>query len=115
MFHRLQERSAVLISHGRMPPHYMMDMGKRTSHFFDSNGGTFSHKTYHLKSLAQSSRERNVSELPGKRYFGATTLSDIINQAPMPNFEPSRHEAEMEKGECTQQKPRRGADARLQN
>ena len=115
MFHRLQERSVVLIGHGRMPPHYMMDMGKQTSHFFDSYTDNFGHKKYRLKTLEQYSRERNASEQPGKQYFKATTLPDIINQAPMPNFKSSRHGTEMEKGERTQQRPRCGADVYLQN
>lgn len=86
-----------------MPPQYMMDMGKQTSHFFDSYTDAFGHKKYRLKTLEQYSRERNTSEQPGKQYFKATTLPDIINQAPMPNFKSSRHGTEMEKGEYTRE------------
>lgn len=97
----------MLISHYRMPPPYMMNSGKQTGHFFDSytdvtytdaNGHTIDHKKYRLKSLEQYSRERNTNEQPGKQYFKATTLPDIINQAPMPNFKSSRHGTEVEKG-----------------
>lgn len=88
----------MLTSRDRMPPQYMMDMGKQTSHFFDSYTDAFGHKKYRLKTLEQYSRERNTNEQPGKQYFKATTLPDIINQAPMPNFKSSRHGTEMEKG-----------------
>jgi dual specificity protein kinase YAK1 len=102
--------SVVLISRGRMPPQYMMDMGKQTSHFFDSYSDAFGHKKSRLKTLEQYSRERNANEQPGKQYFKATTLPDIINQAPMPNFKSSRHGTEVEKGRCTQESPTGGAD-----
>ena len=81
-----------------MPPPYMMDLGKQTGHFFDSLTDAFGHKKYRLKSIEQYSRERNTNEQPGKQYFKATTLPDIINQAPMPNFKSSRHGTEVEKG-----------------
>jgi len=80
-----------------MPQQYMMDMGKQTSHFFDSYVDVYGHKKYRLKSIEQYSRERNTNEQPGKQYFKATTLPDIINQAPMPNFKSTRHGTEMEK------------------
>ncbi|KAF9793293.1 kinase-like domain-containing protein [Thelephora terrestris] len=80
-----------------MPPIYMMDLGKQTGHFFDSYTDAFGHKKYRLKSIEQYSRERNTNEQPGKQYFKATTLPDIINQAPMPNFKSSRHGSEVEK------------------
>ena len=115
MFHRLQDRSVILIGRGRMPPRYMMDTGEQTHHFFDSYTDNFSYKKYRLKTLEQYSRERNVSEQPGRQYFKATTLSDIINHAPMPNLESSRHGTEIEIGECTNQRPRCGADVYLQN
>lgn len=83
----------------RMPQQYMMDMGKQTSHFFDSHVDVYGHKKYRLKSIEQYSRERNANEQPGKQYFKATTLPDIINQAPMPNFKSTRHGTEMEKGD----------------
>ena len=89
-----------------MPPQYMMDMGKQTSHFFDPSTDAFGHKKYRLKTLEQYSRERNTSEQPGKQYFKATTLPDIINQAPMPNFKSSRHGTEMEKGGCMRERRR---------
>jgi dual specificity protein kinase YAK1 len=82
----------------RMPPHYMLDMGKQTSHFFDPYVDPYGHKKYRLKSIEQYAKERNTNEQPGKQYFKATTLPDIINQAPMPNFKSSRHGNEVEKG-----------------
>jgi dual specificity protein kinase YAK1 len=90
--------SQVTFSSSSMPPQYMMDMGKQTSHFFDSYVDAYGHKKYRLKSIEQYSRERNANEQPGKQYFKATTLPDIINQAPMPNFKSSRHGNEVEKG-----------------
>jgi len=90
----------MLTSRDRMPPQYMMDMGKQTSHFFDAYTDAFGHKKYRLKTLEQYSRERNANEQPGKQYFKATTLPDIITQAPMPNFKSSRHGTEVEKGGC---------------
>lgn len=73
-------------------------MGKQTSHFFDSYVDVYGHKKFRLKTIEQYARERNTNEQPGKQYFKATTLPDIINQAPMPNFKSARHGNEMEKG-----------------
>lgn len=104
-----------LISHDRMPPIYMMDLGKQTGHFFDSFTDAFGHKKYRLKTIEQYSRERNTNEQPGKQYFKATTLPDIINQAPMPNFKSSRHGTEVEKGGCMRDNPTSDTDVYLQN
>ena len=77
----------------------MMDMGKQTTQFFDSYLDGYGHKKYRLKTIEQFSREHNTNEQPGKQYFKATSLPDIINTAPMPNFKPSsRHGHELEKG-----------------
>ncbi len=77
----------------------MLDMGKQTSQFFDSYPDHHGHKKYRLKSIEQYSREHNTNEQPGKQYFKATSLPDIIKQAPMPNFKASqKQQNEIEKG-----------------
>ncbi|KAI0789116.1 kinase-like protein [Abortiporus biennis] len=81
-----------------IPPQQMLDNGKQTSQFFDSYVDMYGHKKYKLKSLEQYSREHNTQEQPGKQYFKATTLPDIINQAPMPTFKSNRQAHEAEKG-----------------
>ncbi|KAF9233322.1 kinase-like domain-containing protein [Melanogaster broomeanus] len=81
-----------------MPPAYMLDMGKQTKQFFDSHVDVYGQKKYRLKSLEQYSREHNTNEQPGKQYFKATTLPEIINTAPMPTFKSSSRQGhEMEK------------------
>ncbi|KIJ68002.1 hypothetical protein HYDPIDRAFT_83234 [Hydnomerulius pinastri MD-312] len=81
-----------------MPPTYMLDMGKQTKQFFDSYVDVYGQKKYRLKSLEQYSREHNTNEQPGKQYFKATTLPEIVNTAPMPTFKStSRQGHEMEK------------------
>lgn len=79
----------------------MLDMGKQTNQFFDSYPDVYGQKKYKLKSLEQYSREHNTQEQPGKQYFKATTLPEIINQAPMPSVKSnsSRSTQEHEKGE----------------
>ncbi|KAF7792344.1 hypothetical protein EIP86_003380 [Pleurotus ostreatoroseus] len=80
------------------PPQFMLDMGKQTGQFFDSYTDVYGNKKYKLKSLEQYSREHNTQEQPGKQYFKATTLPDIIQQAPMPTFKSgSRASHEVEK------------------
>ncbi len=77
----------------------MLDMGKQTGQFFDSYTDVYGQKKYKLKSLEQYSREHNTQEQPGKQYFKATTLPDIIQQAPMPTFKSgTRASHEVEKG-----------------
>ena len=77
----------------------MLDMGKQTKQFFDSYVDVFGHKKYRLKTLEQYSREHNANEQPGKQYFKATTLPEIINTAPMPTFKSTTRQGhEMEKG-----------------
>ena len=83
-----------------MPPTYMLEIGKQASNFFDSYVDHYGQKKYRLKSLEQYSRERNVNEQPGKQYFKATTLPDIINSAPLPTYKnSSKASHEMEKGQ----------------
>lgn len=89
---------------GRMPPLSMLNTGKQTNQFFDSYEVWNPHqnqneKKYRLKSIEQYSREHNTNEQPGKQYFKATSLPDIINTAPMPTFKSSSRQGhEMDKG-----------------
>ena len=81
----------------------MLNTGKQSSQFFDSYEVWNPHlnqneKKYRLKSIEQYSREHNTNEQPGKQYFKATTLPEIVNTAPMPQFKSGRHSTEMEKG-----------------
>ncbi|CAE6505022.1 unnamed protein product, partial [Rhizoctonia solani] len=64
-----------------MPPMYMLEMGKQTNNFFASYTDEYGRKRYRLKSIEQYSRENNTNEQPGKKYFAATTLPDIIRTA----------------------------------
>ncbi|KAL6300442.1 kinase-like domain-containing protein [Sparassis latifolia] len=81
-----------------LPPQYMLDIGKQTGQFFDTYTDVYGQKKYKLKTLEQYSREHNTQEQPGKQYFKASSLREIITQAPMPTFKSSRqaHEAEKE-------------------
>ncbi|KAI0055154.1 kinase-like protein [Artomyces pyxidatus] len=79
------------------PPQYMMEMGKQTGQFFDSYVDMYGRKKYRLKSIEQYSREHNTNEQPGKQYFKANSLPEIVNTAPMPNFKSGRQGPEMEK------------------
>ena len=81
----------------------MMDLEKQTGHFFDSYTA-LGHKRYRLKTVEQYSRERNTNEEPGKQYFKAKTLSDIIDQAPIPNFATLRHGTDIEKRGCMRER-----------
>lgn len=81
------------------PPQYMLDMGKQTSQFFNCTVDVYGQKQYKLKSLEQYSREHSTNEQPGKQYFKANSLPEIIQQAPMPSFKSSPRQAhEIEKG-----------------
>ena len=74
-------------------------MGKQTNQFFDQIVDVYGQKKYRLKSLEQYSREHNTNEQPGKQYFKANSLPEIINTAPMPQFKSSSRDGlEMEKG-----------------
>jgi dual specificity protein kinase YAK1 len=68
----------------------MLEHGKQTNQFFDPFQDGYNQKQYKLKSIEQYSREHNTNEQPGKQYFKATTLPEIVETAPMP---PSRHSA----------------------
>ncbi|KAF8637949.1 hypothetical protein AX16_010582 [Volvariella volvacea WC 439] len=85
-----------------LPPQSMLNTGKQVSQFFDTYEvwnavSNQNEKRYKLKSLEQYSREHNTNEQPGKQYFKATTLPEIINTAPMPNSKTARSPAELEK------------------
>jgi dual specificity protein kinase YAK1 len=87
-----------------MPPPSMLNTGKQSNQFFDSYEVWNPHlnqneKKYRLKSLEQYSREHNTNEQPGKQYFKANSLPEIINAAPMPTFKSSTRQGhEVEKG-----------------
>jgi dual specificity protein kinase YAK1 len=81
-----------------LPPPFMLEMGKQTNQFFDSYIDAFGTKRYQLKSMEKYSREHNTNEQPGKKYFSATTLPEIIKNAPIPAQRAKPHE--IEKGEC---------------
>lgn len=93
----------MLLLFSRMPPLSMLNTGKQTSQFFDSVDVwnphlTQNEKKYRLKTLEQYSREHNTNEQPGKQYFKATTLPEIINLTPMPTSKSSRQGHELDKG-----------------
>lgn len=87
-----------------MPPLSMLNTGKQVSQFFDSYEVWNSHtnqneRKYKLKSMEQYSREHGTNEQPGKQYFKATSLPEIINTAPIPPVKSSRGGGnEVEKG-----------------
>lgn len=81
----------------------MLNTGKQTNQFFDSYEVWNPHtsqqeKRYRLKTIDQYSREHNTNEQPGKQYFKATSLPEIVNTAPMPSTKSSRSQHEVEKG-----------------
>jgi dual specificity protein kinase YAK1 len=99
----LLQEIVKLISTCRIPPLSMLNTGKQTNQFFESTDlynhhTNQSEKKFHLKSLEQYSREHNTNEQPGKQYFKATSLPEIINTAPMPTSKSSRQGHEVEKG-----------------
>ncbi|KIK67246.1 hypothetical protein GYMLUDRAFT_156550 [Collybiopsis luxurians FD-317 M1] len=72
-----------------VPPLSMLNIGKQSSQFFDSVDVWNPHtgqneKKWKLKSLEQYSRDHGTNEQPGKQYFKANSLPEIINTAPMP-------------------------------
>jgi dual specificity protein kinase YAK1 len=64
---------------GRMPPAWMLEVGKQTGEFFDVTVDANGRKSWRLKSLAQYSLEHNSQEQPSKKYFKGTTLEEIIH------------------------------------
>ncbi|KAF9520300.1 hypothetical protein BS47DRAFT_1287370 [Hydnum rufescens UP504] len=79
-----------------MPPSYMLDMGKQTSQFFTSYTDEYGRKKYRLKTIEQFSREHGTQEQPGKKYFAANALPDIVRTAPQPKS--ATKPADLEKG-----------------
>ena len=67
-----------------MPPQYMLEMGKQTNQFFTPFSDEYGRKKFRLKSIEQYSREHSTQEQPGKKYFSANTLPEIIRTAPQP-------------------------------
>jgi dual specificity protein kinase YAK1 len=85
-----------------MPPLSMLNTGKQVHQFFDTYEvwnpqSNQNEKRYRLKSIEQYSREHNTNEQPGKQYFKASSLPELINSAPLP---PSKNRTphEIEKG-----------------
>lgn len=74
----------------------MLDMGKQTGNFFTSYTDEYGRKRYRMKTLEQYSREHGTNEQPGKKYFTANTLPDIIRTAPQPKS--ANKPADFEKG-----------------
>ncbi|KAM6502043.1 Protein kinase-like domain containing protein [Amanita muscaria] len=86
-----------------MPPLSMLNTGKQVHQFFDTHEvwnpqSNQNEKRYRLKSIEQYSREHNTNEQPGKQYFKANSLPELINSAPLPpskNRTPHEIEKEM--------------------
>lgn len=75
---------AIIPDPFRMPPSYMLEIGKTAHEFFEASHsfGSSAPKKFRLKAMETYSREHGVVEQPSKRYFQATTLPDIINSYP---------------------------------
>ncbi|KDQ21704.1 hypothetical protein BOTBODRAFT_26131 [Botryobasidium botryosum FD-172 SS1] len=67
-----------------LPPSYMLEIGKQTNQFFAHHVDEYGRKKYRLKPIEQYSREHGTQEQPGKKYFSASTLPEIIQSAPFP-------------------------------
>lgn len=78
------------------PPTWMLEVGKQSGEFFEKTHDDFGRRLYRLKSMEQYAREHNTKEQPSKKYFSATTLTDLIKTYPLPrkNMKP----AEVERG-----------------
>ncbi|KAI9725310.1 MAG: dual specificity protein kinase yak1 [Chrysothrix sp. TS-e1954] len=66
------------------PPTWMLEVGKQSNEFFEKTQDEFGRKAYRLKGMDQYAREHNTKEQPSKKYFSATTLTDIIKTYPLP-------------------------------
>lgn len=75
----------------------MIEMGKNSHRYFDRQVDENGRKHYELKSLDQYSREQGKQEQPSKRYFSATTLTDLIKTYPILRKD-SMSSSELEKG-----------------
>ncbi|KAF8623096.1 hypothetical protein AX15_006507 [Amanita polypyramis BW_CC] len=85
-----------------MPPLSMLNTGKQVHQFFDTyevwNPQTsLNEKRHRLKGIEQYSREHNTNEQPGKQYFKATSLPELINTAPIPQSKSGRSTHEIDK------------------
>ena len=67
-----------------LPPTWMLEMGKQSGKFFEKTHDEYGRLTYRFKSMKQYSREHGSKEQPGKKYFQATTLPEIITNYAMP-------------------------------
>ena len=65
------------------PPHWMLEMGKQTSDFYDETINEVQQKQYTLKSIEKYSKEHNRNELPSKRYFQGTNLAQVVQLYPI--------------------------------
>ncbi len=79
-----------------MPPTYMLEMGKSANDFFKSSLDEYGRKKWRLKTLDEYCRDKKTTEQPGKKYFSATTLPEIIKTAP--NTNKTNKAVDMEKG-----------------
>lgn len=66
------------------PPKYLLELGKNSRVFFEKNEHHNEKGQWNLKSIEKFNMEYQVTEKPSKRYFQATTLSDLIMQYPYP-------------------------------
>jgi hypothetical protein len=66
------------VANFRMPPGWMIDVGKQAGEFFEKRRDAEGVKTYRFKSIEQYSREHNTTEQPSKKYFRGTLLPEII-------------------------------------
>jgi len=83
----------------------MLNTGKQVSQFFDSYQVWNAHtnqneRKYKMKTMDQYAREHGTHEQPGKHYFKASTLQDIINTTPIPQVKSSSRSSgnELDKG-----------------
>ena len=80
-------------------PTWMLEVGKQSGEFFQKDHDEFGRRCYRLKSMDQYSREHNSKEQPSKKYFNATTLTEIIKTYPLPRK--NMKQAEIDKGESS--------------
>lgn len=78
------------------PPTWMLEVGKQSGEFFEKTNDEYGRRMYKLKSMDQYSREHNTKEQPSKKYFNATTLTDIIKSYPLPRKNMKQNEIERE-------------------
>lgn len=81
------------------PPTWMLEVGKQSGEFFEKTHDEFGRRSYRMKSMEQYSREHNTKEQPGKKYFTATTLTDVIKTYPFPRK--NMKQAEIDRGMST--------------